>query len=71
MKRSLLEANGNRAAESPRPRRTQMSKMCSRRQRNGCAAIITAPPRAHQDPAKRLKSPLNGQSGHTRKTQSA
>ena len=71
MKRSLLEANGNRAAESPRPRRTQMSKMCSHRQRNSCAATIAAPSRAHQDPAKRLKSPLNRQSGHTRQTQSA
>jgi len=26
---------------------------------------------AHQEPAKRLKSPVNGQSGHARQTQSA
>ena len=71
MKRSLLEANGNRAAESPRPRRNQMSEMCPHRSQNRCAATIAAPPRAHQDPAKRLKSPLNRQSGHTRQTQSA
>ena len=71
MKRSLLEANGNRAAESPRPRLTQMSEMWPYRSQNHCAAIIAAPSRAHQGPAKRLKSPLNGQSGHTRQTQSA
>jgi hypothetical protein len=71
MKRSLLEANGNRAAESPRPRRTQVRKMCPHRSQNHCAAIIAAPSRAHQEPAKRLKSPLNRQSRHTRQTQSA
>lgn len=71
MKRSLLEANGNRAAESPRPRRTQMTEMCPHRPRNSCAAIIAAPSRAHQEPAKRLKSTLNGQSRHPRQTQSA
>jgi hypothetical protein len=71
MKRSLLEANGNRAAESPRPRRTQVRKMCPHRSQNRCAAIIAAPSRAHQEPAKRLRSALSGRSGHAGQTQSA
>jgi hypothetical protein len=40
-------------------------------QRRRCAAIVAEPSRAHQEPAKGLRSLSKGQSGHARQTQSA
>ncbi len=52
-------------------RAIQMSEIGPPCSRNSGAAIIAAPSHAHQEPSKRLKSPLNWQSRHTRQTQSA
>ena len=57
---ALLETNGNRAAQSPRPRRTRMSEMCPRRFRSSCAVIFAALLQAYQEPSKRLKSAVKG-----------